>query len=94
MAIGSTTAGNPQDADTCELFASLISAAHAERPKGVTKELLSKIWRISEDEARRTIEVTTRLNKQDAESNLIRKFSTNDRQMRYRRIMSFFFTDT
>jgi hypothetical protein len=56
--------------------------------------MLSKVWRISEEEARRTLEVTTQLNKQDADSNLSRRFSTNDRMLRYRRIKSFFFTDT
>ena len=94
MAIGSTTACNPQDDLECELFESHLSAAHAEKSKGVSKEMLAKVWRISEEEARRTLEVTTQLNKQDADSNLSRRFSTNDRMLRYRRINSLFFTDT
>ena len=32
-------------------------ATHAENPRGVTKEMLSKVWRIPEDEARLTIKV-------------------------------------
>ena len=71
-----------------------MAATHAERPKGVTAEHISKIWRISEEEARRTLEVTTQLNKQDAESTLSRNFGTNDRALRYRRISSMFFMDT
>jgi len=97
MAIGSTTYHADNDED-CELFmpsgSSEISATHAERPKGVSKEQLSKIWRIPEDEARRTLEVTTQLNQQDAEGSLSRRFSTNDRMLRYKRIASLFFTDT
>ena len=94
MAIGSMNAANPQDDMDCELFDSAVSAAHAERPKGVSKELLMKVWRIPENEARRTLEVTTQLNQQDADSNLSRRFGTNDRMLRYRRINSLFYSDT
>ena len=40
-----------------------VSTAHASRSKGVNKEHLQKIWIIGEDEAIRTLEVTTHLNK-------------------------------
>ena len=36
-----------------------VSATHASKQKGVNKEHIMKIWRVSEDEARRTLEVTT-----------------------------------
>jgi len=94
MAIGSMHAADPQDDMDCELFDGLLSATHAERPKGVSKETLMKVWRISEDEARRTLEVTTQLNHQDPDTNLSRRFGTNDRQLRYRRIASLFYMDT
>ena len=51
-----------------------MAATHAERPKGVTAEHISKIWRIS-----RSLEVTTQLNKQDLESTLSQNVGTNDR---------------
>ena len=97
MAIGSMNAANPQDEMECTLFESEFAstaATHAERPKGVNKELLMKVWRIPEDEARRTLQVTTQLNHQDADSNLSRRFGTNDRMLRYRRINSLFYSDT
>ncbi|KAL7538844.1 hypothetical protein ACHAXR_009411 [Thalassiosira sp. AJA248-18] len=95
MAAGCTMAHNPQDDLDCELFEDIsIAATHAAIPKGVSKEMLTKVWGISEDEARRTLEVTTQLNKQDADSKLSRKFSTNDKMLRLRRINSFFFSDT
>ena len=48
----------------------ITSAAHAEPQRGVTAELLSKVWRISLDEAKQTLEVTNQLNKQDADSGI------------------------
>ena len=71
-----------------------LKAAHAESAKGVTAEHLSKVWKISEEEASRTLEQTTQLNKQDADASLARRFGTNDRMLRYRRINSLFYTDT
>ena len=70
------------------------SAAHAETPKGVTAAQLSKVWCISEEDAKRTLDVTSQLIKQDADTSLARRFGTNDRSLRYRRINSFFYSDT
>jgi hypothetical protein len=58
------------------------AAAHAEISKDVTKEMLAKVWRISEDEARRTLEVTTQLNRQGADTSLSRRAGTYDRMLR------------
>ena len=55
-----------------------FAAAHAETPKGVTAEHLSKVWIISEEVAQRTLDVTTQLNKQDADTSLSCSFGTND----------------
>eukprot|EP00970_Alexandrium_tamarense_P013767 scaffold3678_cov106-Alexandrium_tamarense.AAC.1 len=91
--IGCTTAVACDTA--CQLFTAVtVSATHAEAPKGVSPELLSKIWRINQQTAKRTLEVTSQLNKQDGDSSLARNFSTNDRMQRYRRLKSFFFSDT
>ena len=55
-----------------------LAAAHDEMPKGVTAGHLSKVWRISEEVAQRTLDVTTQLNKQDADTSFSRHFDTND----------------
>ncbi|KAL7534954.1 hypothetical protein ACHAXR_006167 [Thalassiosira sp. AJA248-18] len=74
MAAGCTMAHNPQDDLDCELFEDIsIAATHAAIPKGSGAS--------KEDEARHTLEITTQLNKQDAESKLSRKFSTNDKML-------------
>ena len=71
-----------------------LFAAHAETPKGVTADHLSKVWRISHQEAVNTLEVTTQLNRQSMDASLARRFGTNDRMLRYKRINSLFYTDT
>ena len=55
----------------------------------------SKIWRISHEDAQRTIDVTTQMSTQTDDPTLSRNYSTNDRMLRYKRIKDlFFFMDT
>ena len=71
-----------------------IFAAHQDKAKGITKERLAKVFRLDEDVARRTIDVTTQRVKRSKDPTLDRRYSTNDRVLRYKRINTFFFTDT
>ena len=71
-----------------------VSAVDGGKPKGITPGMLAKIWRIDHDSAKRTLESTTQLNRQDASNSLSRQFTTNDRMLRYKRINSCFYTDT
>ena len=68
-----------------------LAAAHAETPKGVTADHLSRVWRISEEVAQRTLDVTTKLNKQDADTSLSCHFGTNNQSLRYKRLSSLFY---
>ena len=52
------------------------------------------MWRVSNEVAQQTLDVTTHLNKQDSDSTLSSRFSTNDRMVRYKRLDSFFYIDT
>ena len=54
------------------------SAAHAEPQRGVTVKLMSKVWRIFLDEDTQTLQVTTQLKKQDSDSGIAPRFSTNN----------------
>ena len=72
----------------------IFSETHANTPKGVTSEHLSKVWTISDEESQQTLEVTTQLNKQDVNTSLSRRFGTNNRMLRYKRISSLFYTHT
>ena len=39
------------------------SASHADKPKGITTEQLSKVWRVSNEVAQQTLDMTTHFNK-------------------------------
>lgn len=91
-AMGSTTIDN----SGCELFEAVTDAtvgATAGKPRGITAEQLAKVWTIDHKMAEKTLEVTTQLHR-GGDSSLARNFGTNDRMLRYRRIKSWFFTDT
>ena len=75
--------------------AGVFSSLSSGEPQGVTAEKLAKIWRISEEDAQRTIETTTQLGRYSANTKLTRELTTSDRALRYKRFVdSVFFTDT
>ena len=77
-----------------DLDAFMASAASAGKAKGVDAEHLSKIWRISWDDAKRTIDVTSQNSVRTQDPTLSRNYGTNDRMLRYKRINTHFFMDT
>ena len=85
------------DSMDCDIFedasTAFVSASHEEKPTGVTPEILEKVWRIDNETAKRTINATTQLAKQDVNTSLSRNFGTDGRMLRYRRIVLFFYTD-
>ena len=72
----------------------MASTAQAGKTRGVDPKHLSKIWRISHEDAQRTIDVTTQMSTRTDDPTLSRNYSTNDRMLRYKRIKDFFFMDT
>ena len=72
----------------------MASTVQAVKIRGVGPKLLSKIWRISHEDAQRTIDVTTQMSTRTNDPTLSRNYSTNDRMLRYKRIKHFFFMDT
>ena len=72
----------------------MASTAQVGKSRGVDPKHLSKIWRISHEDAQRTIDVTTQMSIQTDGPTLSRNYSTNDRMLRYKRIKDFFFMDT
>ena len=69
-------------------------ATNASRPQGVTPEHLSKIWHISQEHARRTINTTTQTSVRTQDPTLSCNYGTNDRMLQYRHIQDYFFMDT
>jgi hypothetical protein len=75
--------------------AGVFSSLSSGESHGITAEKLAKIWRISQEDAQRTIETTTQLGKYSANTKLTRELTTSDRALRYKRFVDcVFFTDT
>ena len=72
----------------------MASTAEAGKTRGVDPKHLSKIWRISHEDAQRTIDVTTQTSTRTDDPTLSRNYSTNDRMLRYKTIKDYFFMDT
>ena len=88
MAIVSLTA----NCESCELFEANmdqavtktraeIGSTTASQPKGVTPELLSKIWTIPFKMAEETLRVTSQLNRHGENTSLARNLGTNNRML-------------
>jgi hypothetical protein len=101
MAFGSVSSND----DACEIFKArvlemlltafaTILAVSAGRSKGVSAELLAKVWCIPHDDAACTLDVRTQSFCHDQDSSLSRNVGTNDWAVQYRKIRSFFFMDT
>jgi hypothetical protein len=61
---------------------------------GVNPEHLFKIWRISHEDAERTLDNTTQLLERTTNPELSRNYGTNDRMLRYKRVRDYFYMDT
>ena len=72
----------------------MASTAQAGKTRGVDPKHLAKIWRISHEDAQRTIDVTTQTSTRTDDPTLSRNYSTNDRMLRYKWIKDYFFMDT
>ena len=72
----------------------MASTAQAGKSRRVDPKHLSKIWRISHEDVQRTIDVTTQTSIRTDDPVLSRKYSTNDRMLRYKRIKDLFFMNT
>mmetsp|Transcript_10819 Transcript_10819/g.15255 ORF Transcript_10819/g.15255 Transcript_10819/m.15255 type:complete len:529 (+) Transcript_10819:911-2497(+) len=72
----------------------IVSAVTASNPKKINKTFLSKIWRVKEDDAQKALDQSTILMRKGSMNALSKRFPTNDRMLRYRRLNSHFFTDT
>ena len=92
MSIGSVSCGEKYN----ELFVpdSHIDSITATQQSSIKPSFLSKIWNIKPEQASQVIKQNTHLYRQGHDVRLSRRFSTNDRMLRYKRINSRFFTDT
>jgi Reverse transcriptase (RNA-dependent DNA polymerase) len=78
--------------DVDQYFVSSIAAEFSGNKSDATH--LSKIWRISLQDAQRTLDVTSKHLRREDPNALSRNYPTNDRMLRYRRLKQYFFMDT
>ncbi len=71
-----------------------IAAASSGRSKKVNAEHLAKVWCIPHDDAAWTIQVPSQLLHHNPDLSLSCNVGTNDRAVRYKKIKSYFFSDT
>ena len=84
----------PMDLEEDDLDNLMASTAQVGKPRGVNPKHLSKIWRISHEDAKNIIDVTTQASIRKDNPVVSRNYSTNDRMLRYKRIKDFVFMDT
>jgi hypothetical protein len=80
--------------DMEDVIDSTMASSTARFASGVNPEHLSKIWRIFQEDAERTLDNTTHLLQRTTNPELSRNYGTNDRVLRYRRIRDYFYMDT
>jgi hypothetical protein len=80
--------------DMEDVIDSAMASATARFASGVNPKHLSKIWRISNEDAERTLDNTTHLLQRATNHELSRNYGTNDRMLRYKRIRDYFYMDT
>ena len=69
-------------------------AAHAKILQGLSKEHLTKIWKISIDEAAKKIEGNSQNKVHTSDPKIAKNYGTNDRMLRYERLKEYFYMDT
>ena len=77
-----------------DLDAIMVSASVASWYKKLDPNVLSKLWKIDINDAKRTLEVTSQQNLRKDNPKLACNYGTNDRMLRYKRIDDYFFMDT
>ena len=87
-----TTPGTGTDElDLDQVFAARVEAIHQGKANAKHR---AKIWRISYDDATRTINATSQHSVRSEDPTLSQNYGTNDCMLRYRRIKDYFFMDT
>ena len=82
------------ETDRMDLDECFVSAVQVGKSHGLDAAHLSKVWRISHEDAQRTINVTSQHGQRPANSSLSQNYATNDQMLRYCRIEDHFFMDT
>ena len=71
-----------------------VSGVVATGAKGVGAHHLSKVWRISHEDAQWTLDITSQHGNCPVDPQLSKNYGTNDRMLCYKRIKEYFYMDT
>ena len=82
------------ETDRMDLDEFFVPTMQIGKPRGLDAVHLSKVWRISHEDAQRMINVTSQHGQQPADPSLSQNYTTNDQMLRYHRIEDHFFMDT
>ena len=74
-----------------DMNAFFSSGVHGGPEVGVDARHLSKVWRISYEDAKRTINATTQYDTHTPNPVMNQNYTTNDRTLRYKRITQYFY---
>ena len=77
-----------------DMNAFFSSGVHGGPEVGVDAQHLSKVWRISYEDAKRTIDATTQYGTHTPNPVMKQNYTTNDRMLQYKRITQYFSMDT
>ena len=77
-----------------DMDAFFASSVHGGPEVSIDAKHLSKVWQISYEDAKCTIDVTTQHGTHQPNPIMNQNYTTNDRMLRYRRINQYFFMDT
>lgn len=80
--------------DLDSIFAHVSAMSSSSKSNSTDAHHLSKVWKISYDEAKQTIQATSQRSQRTQNPKLAKNYGTNDRMLRYRRLNTYFFMDT
>ena len=86
-----TPGAGTDELDMDQVFTAGVEAIHQGK---VNAKHLATIWRISHDDATRTIDATSQHSVRSEDPTLSQNYGTNDHMLQYRRIKDYFFMDT
>ena len=80
--------------DLDDLDQIFMSGVEATGGKGVGTTHLSKVWRVSHEDAQQTLDVTSQHGNRPVNPQLSKNYGTNDRMLWYKMIKEYFYMDT
>ena len=92
--MGDIDADSPTINNAVDLDAIFIAGVNASRPGSTDAQQLAKVWHISYEDAKRTLDSTLQHSVRKQDPMLSQNYGMNDRILQYKHIGEYFFMDT